>query len=91
MEVGERIVNLERALNIREFQLTCQDDKLSQRFLKEPLVVPGVDDQGSTVNLDPMLDEYYTLRGWDLLTGRPTPATLKRLHLEDVAQVLKHL
>ena len=38
--------------------------------------------KGQTVDLDPMLDDYYTLRGWDLETGLPTEKTIKRLSLE---------
>jgi len=29
-----------------------------------------------------MLDDYYTLRGWDVETGLPTDETIRRLSLE---------
>jgi len=32
--------------------------------------------------IEQMLDEYYTERGWDLKTGLPLKDTLKRLGLE---------
>jgi aldehyde:ferredoxin oxidoreductase len=35
-----------------------------------------------------LLDEYYTLRGWNPETGRPTRAKLEELGLSDVADVL---
>jgi aldehyde:ferredoxin oxidoreductase len=35
-----------------------------------------------------LLDEYYTLRGWDAQTGRPTAAKLEELGLPDVARDL---
>ena len=38
-----------------------------------------------------LLDEYYTLRGWDVATGRPTAAKLRELGLADVAQELTRL
>jgi len=38
--------------------------------------------KGQIVDLEPMLQDYYTLRGWDLETGLPTEKTLKRLSLE---------
>jgi aldehyde:ferredoxin oxidoreductase len=31
-----------------------------------------------------MLDEYYTVRGWDLGTGVPTKKKLKELNLDYV-------
>jgi aldehyde:ferredoxin oxidoreductase len=37
------------------------------------------------------MDEYYTLRGWDVETGRPTAAKLKELGLADVAEELAGL
>ena len=43
----------------------------------------------SRENLDLMLDEYYSFRGWDLKTGIPTPERLVSLGLEDVAQDMK--
>jgi aldehyde:ferredoxin oxidoreductase len=35
-----------------------------------------------------MLDEYYTVRGWDLNTGIPTKAKLEELRLGYVAKQL---
>ncbi|MHA1838807.1 MAG: aldehyde ferredoxin oxidoreductase C-terminal domain-containing protein, partial [Candidatus Ranarchaeia archaeon] len=88
LQSAERIVNLERALNVREFGLTRKDDMLPKRFLTEKLVVPGVDDEGSVIELPKMLDRYYELRGWDPATGRPMRKTLERLDLKDVADAL---
>jgi len=73
--IGERIVNLERLFIARE-GITRRDDTLPRRFLEEPL--PG---WGSVLELDPMLDEYYRARGWDVATGLPTPAKLADLGL----------
>jgi len=38
--------------------------------------------------LDMSLDEYYDYRGWDKKNGLQTLACLKRLGLEDVAEIL---
>jgi len=73
--IGERIVNLERLFIARE-GITRRDDTLPRRFLEEPL--PG---WGSVLELEPMLDEYYRARGWDVATGLPTPAKLAELGL----------
>jgi aldehyde:ferredoxin oxidoreductase len=55
-----------------------KDDTLPPRMLKEPLTGGAV--QGQVVELEPMLDEYYRVRGWDE-EGRPLPETLARLGL----------
>jgi aldehyde:ferredoxin oxidoreductase len=86
--IGERIVNLERAFNVRE-GLTRKDDSLPERFLKEPL--PDGASKGQVVNLDFMLDEYYELRGWQRETGYPTKEKLEQLGLSQAAKVLKDM
>lgn len=85
MQIGERIVNLERAINIRE-GLTRKDDSLPERQLKTPL--PDGPAKGQTVDLEPMLDRYYELRGWDKVTGIPSREKLEELGLRDVADDL---
>ena len=62
MRVGERIWNLERLFNLQA-GLTREDDTLPARFLEQPLPQGGA--KGQVVELTPMLDEYYRVRGWD--------------------------
>jgi aldehyde:ferredoxin oxidoreductase len=83
--VGERIVNLERAFNVRE-GIGRRDDSLPRRFREEPL--PEGASKGTVFDQEPMLDEYYTERGWDGETGIPTRTTLLRLGLTDAADEL---
>ena len=83
--IGERIVNLNRAFNVRE-GLTRKDDQLPERLLKDPS--PKGPAKGQVVELDQMLDEYYQIRGWDMKTGIPTYETLIKVGLEDVAKDL---
>ncbi|MGQ4870718.1 MAG: aldehyde ferredoxin oxidoreductase family protein [Candidatus Thorarchaeota archaeon] len=78
-KIAERQVTLKRMFNIRE-GITRANDCLPDRFTKEPM--PEGPGKGQTVDLDPMLDDYYRLRGWDIETGRPTSETLRRLSLE---------
>lgn len=85
---GERIINLERAFNIRE-GLTRKDDNLPERFLKESL--PDGASKGQVVDLDLMLDEYYEARGWDKNRGFPIRQTLEGLGLKAVADELDGL
>ncbi|MFX1368466.1 MAG: aldehyde ferredoxin oxidoreductase family protein [Promethearchaeota archaeon] len=77
-EIAERQVNLKRLFNMRE-GISRKDDTLPSRFTDEPM--PEGPGKGQTVNLKPMLDDYYTLRGWDLETGLPTGKTITRLSL----------
>ena len=88
LETGERIVNLERAFNIRE-GLTKQDDTLPERFFKEPY--PDGPAKGQVVDLKPMIEEYYHFRGWDQETGFPTGEKLRALKLEEIARDLEGL
>jgi len=78
-KIAERQVTLKRLFNARE-GVTKRDDQLPERFTKEPM--PEGPGKGQTVNLEPMLHDYYKLRGWDLETGLPTKDTVKRLSLE---------
>ena len=43
----------------------------------------------SKEDLDTMLDEYYSLRGWDVKTGNPTRAKMTDLGLAYVADALR--
>jgi aldehyde:ferredoxin oxidoreductase len=74
--VGERIVNVERAFNVRE-GIRRRDDTLPRRFREETL--PEGASAGIVFDLEPMLDEYYDERGWDRETGIPHAKTLERL------------
>jgi aldehyde:ferredoxin oxidoreductase len=78
--IGERIVNLERLFIARE-GITRQDDTLPRRFLEEPLPEGSGSSTGSVLELEPMLDEYYRARGWDVQTGLPTKEKLEELGL----------
>jgi len=86
--IGERIVNVERAFNVRE-GITRKDDNLPERFTKEPM--PSGPSKGHVCNLEPMLDDYYKLRGWDVTTGMPTREKLEELGLKEVADELERL
>jgi len=81
-EVGERIVNIERAFLVRE-GIRRKDDALPGRFLHEAL--PSGNSKGSVFELEPMLDEYYSERQWDRRTGIPTGQKLRKLGLGYVA------
>jgi len=75
---GERIVNLARCFNVRE-GLGRSDDTLPKRLLEEPLKDGPA--KGMVVDLEPLLDAYYDVRGWNKITGKPTHEKLKELGL----------
>lgn len=80
MLAGRRIINIERAFNMRE-GFSREHDKLPYRIMNDPL--NGF--VNSQAELDEMLDEYFKLHEWDVTTGRPTKETLEKLGLADVA------
>jgi aldehyde:ferredoxin oxidoreductase len=78
LEAGERIWNLERVFNMNA-GFTAADDTLPPRLLNEP--APSGIRKGSLAELDKMLPEYYSIRGWNS-DGIPTEKTLNRLGLD---------
>lgn len=63
-EIGTRIVDLERMINIRE-GITRQDDTLPKRYFDDP--IPLKQYKGEKINrreFENMLSRYYELRHW---------------------------
>jgi aldehyde:ferredoxin oxidoreductase len=83
MTIGERISNLERAILARE-GIRRQDDALPPRMSEAVPTGPVTGHFISDQMLGVMLDEYYTVRGWDA-QGQPRPETLAKLGLAETA------
>lgn len=88
----ERIFNLERAIQIRNFDRQRSDDEMVIPYfeLDEWWENPYL---GKKMQLErekflALLEKYYHLRGWDLIRARPTSSKLGQLGLEDVAEEL---
>jgi aldehyde:ferredoxin oxidoreductase len=77
LKIGERIWNLQKLYNIKR-GFGRNDDTLPARLLNEPLKEGAP--TGQVWRRDEMLDEYYTVRGWDS-EGTPTKEKLKGLGL----------
>jgi aldehyde:ferredoxin oxidoreductase len=81
MEIGERVYNLERMILVAE-GVDREADQLPQR-MSVPLREGKA--KGQSLNRDEyriMLDEYYSVRGWDE-SGAPTREVLEKLGLLD--------
>ncbi len=79
---GERIYTLER-LMIGGEGISRSEDTLPKRYFEEP--IPEGPSKGEVVcreEFSRMLDDYYTLHGWDE-EGIPTRRTLRRLGLSN--------
>ena len=83
LNIGHRIVNIERALNTR-FGIRRKDDQLPKKFLQPIQTGPKKGHCFSKKKLEEMLDEYYTSRGWDLKTGLLKKSELLKLEMNDV-------
>jgi aldehyde:ferredoxin oxidoreductase len=79
MLTGERIFNLMRVYNARE-GLRRKDDHWPTRFYDNPLRISDREHTLSRKENDRLLDNYYSLRGWDS-DGVPTNEKLKELQL----------
>lgn len=88
VRLGERILNLERLLNVRE-GIDRTLDRLPTRLLAQPLADGPM--RGSTIPLEDLKDDFYAVAGWDRATGRPTLETVRRLHLDqEIVETYAH-
>ncbi len=89
LEIGRRIVTLERAINLR-LGVRRRDDRLPERFHKEKVPSgPAAGEVFDRKRFTEMLNEYYDIRGWDRKRGLIKRKTLKELRMEDVLAVLE--
>jgi aldehyde:ferredoxin oxidoreductase len=80
---GERLMNLDRAFNVREGYRRA-DDCPPIRMATEDVPYFGYPKLAPSV-FEPMLDEYYEANGWSVATSIPTRSKLEELGLGDVA------
>ncbi len=83
---GRRVVNLLRVFNFRN-GMKAADERPSVRYGSVP--VDGAA-QGKDImaKWPSMVENYYRLMGWDPLTGKPLPQTLRELGLEEIIKDL---
>jgi aldehyde:ferredoxin oxidoreductase len=88
----ERIFNLERAIQVRNYDRKRDDDETVIPYFEyvewweNPLI--GEKKRLEREKFISLLENYYRLRGWDLAQGRPRWSKLRQLGLDDVAEEL---
>ncbi|MHA1582874.1 MAG: aldehyde ferredoxin oxidoreductase C-terminal domain-containing protein, partial [Candidatus Baldrarchaeia archaeon] len=81
IKIGERIFNLQRMFNVMA-GISRIDDKMPPRVFEKAHPY-----KHSIPIFEPMLDEYYEVRGWTI-DGKPSKEKLLELGLEEEAKVL---
>jgi aldehyde:ferredoxin oxidoreductase len=77
-----RVSNLFRVFNIRH-GLTPDLEIPSTKYGSAPVDGP-MEGKSIMPKWEEILNEYYRLMGWDRITGKPFPETLKKLKLESI-------
>lgn len=84
--IGRRVINQLRMFNFRH-GMKREDERPSKRYGSIPVDGPAKG-YNPMEKWDWMLENYYTLMGWDPKTGKPLPETLKKLGLEELIKDL---
>ncbi|MFC1870855.1 aldehyde ferredoxin oxidoreductase family protein [Chloroflexota bacterium] len=84
LNVGKRIITLQRIFNMKRGMTVENDLDVGQRLLDPPDSGPG---KGKAFGdyLPGMVKEYYSLAGWDPDSGEPLPETIEVLGLQEEA------
>ena len=81
-QAADRIFNLEKCFNYRE-GFRREDDSLPERFFTEAFTVgPQTGAIVDRTEFRELMDAYYTDRGWDLKTTKPSQKTLASLGMD---------
>jgi aldehyde:ferredoxin oxidoreductase len=81
LTAGERIFQLQRALSTR-LGITAADDELPELVMRP---IEGSGQEGNVPNMAKMLPEYYALREWDSVSGKPSKKVLEKLGMPEIA------
>jgi aldehyde:ferredoxin oxidoreductase len=88
VRAAERVYSLERALQVRHWARDREMDEMVLPYLErtEPYQNPSLERRHALdrEQFKPVMDEFYTLHGWDVERGWPTQERLRRLGLGDV-------
>jgi aldehyde:ferredoxin oxidoreductase len=90
MKSAERIHNVEKMFNVSHAGFTREDDYPPERLMEEPVRSGPL--KGELLNKErwgEMLDVYYSLHGWDKVTGWPSEEKLQKLDLPECVEKLE--
>jgi aldehyde:ferredoxin oxidoreductase len=89
MRKGERILTLEKVFNLIHTDFDRDDDYPPEKLMEEPIKTgPFKGEKLDRKGWDTMLDEYYSLHGWDPETSFPKEETLRALELDKYIDLL---
>ncbi len=80
LTIGERILNLRKAFNMRE-GIQAEDTELHPRAAGNPPLSKGPT-KGVTLQLEKLQKSFFAKVGWDPKSGVPTKQKLKELEIE---------
>ena len=92
LKVGDLVINLEKAINLKQGHKGRIDDTVPKRMYQE--AIPDGYHKGRILDekqVEKAKGEYYAVSGWDVETGLPTRKKLEELGLKDVANDLEKL
>jgi aldehyde:ferredoxin oxidoreductase len=90
MHIGQAGYNLEKAFNTLHAGFTRKDDYPPRRYMEVPINKgPFAGFKCDKEDWDRMLDRFYELHGWDIVSGLQTRKCLENLDLADIARQLE--
>ena len=81
-KIGERILSLRKAFNVRE-GVKPEDQQLNDRAAGKPPLSRGPL-KGVSLDMNSRQKEFFETVGWDLTTGGPTREKMKELEIESL-------
>jgi aldehyde:ferredoxin oxidoreductase len=86
--IAERIVNLERCLDVRNYGRDRESDEAVIPHYQWGEKTDGTHITANGSDFRALLDRFYNLRGWDIKTGIPTREKLGELELSEVISTI---
>ena len=81
LKTGERVFQLQRALSCK-LGISARDDVMPELALRP---IPDGGQEGHVPDMEKMLPEYYGIREWNKVTGKPSKSRLESLSMPEIA------
>jgi aldehyde:ferredoxin oxidoreductase len=82
LEIGERILNLRKAFNVREGIITGEKSIHPRALGKPPLSKGPLKDV--TIDMETLQKKYFEIVGWEYPSGGPTQTKMKELNIQSL-------